>query len=234
MLIGTALVAALATVPAHAQPGPLPAADSAKQGIDLYKAGDYAGAVAPLQRAVEMEPNNFEYRFMLAQALRQSGKCGDAVPHYKQASSSAPPERAEEVKTAMAACPNSGISEQPSTPAPPPPPPEPQVIYRSSGGMSGGNAALLFGAGAGLAAGVSLFLAAHWDSSDADAAASYEDYSRIGSRADTLRIASLASVGVGAVLGVVAIIRLKSSKEGTQVSLSPTKGGGTFVLERSW
>ena len=235
LLIATALGAALSSVPAHAQPGPLPAADSAKQGIDLYKAGDYAGAVAPLQRAVEMEPNNFEYRFTLAQALRQSGNCGEAVPHYKQASSLAPADRAEEVKTAMAACPNSGISAQPATPAPPPPPAEPQVIYRSSGSLSGMNAALLFGSGAGLAAGASLFLAAHWDSNDADAAASYENYSRIGSRADTLRLTSLACAGVGVALGVVAIIRIRSSKEeGTQVSLSPTKGGGTLVLERSW
>ena len=80
LLIGTALLAGLAGIPAHAQPGPLPAADSAKQGNDLLAAGDYAGAVAPLQRAVEMEPNNYEYRFALAQALRQSGAVTTAPP----------------------------------------------------------------------------------------------------------------------------------------------------------
>lgn len=84
-VIGAALVFSQAHAQApqpQAGPGPLPAADVAKQGVDLYNAGDYAGAVAPLQRAVDMEPNNFEYRFTLAQALRQSGNCGDAVPHY--------------------------------------------------------------------------------------------------------------------------------------------------------
>ncbi|HEY5946096.1 MAG TPA: tetratricopeptide repeat protein [Kofleriaceae bacterium] len=217
---------------AYAQPGPLPAADSAKQGTDLYKAGDYAGAVAPLQRAVEMEPNNFEYRFMLAQALRQSGNCGEAMPHYKQLESSAPPERANDVKTAMAACPNSGITQQQSTPPPPPPPAEPQVVVR--GGMSGGNAALLFGAGAGIAAGICLFGAAHYDAADANVAASYDDHDRISARADRLYIASAITGGVGVVLGVVAIYRLKGSKEGTQLSVRPHKGGGALVLERSW
>src|SRR5512143_2043718 len=76
-----ALCVSTATV--LAQPGPLPAADLAKQGIDLYKAGNFAGAVAPLERAVELEPNNFEYKYTLAQALRQSGQCAKAVPIYR-------------------------------------------------------------------------------------------------------------------------------------------------------
>ena len=233
LLIATALGAALATVPAHAQPGPLPAADSAKQGIDLYKAGDYAGAVAPLQRAVEMEPNNFEYRFYLAEALRQSGNCGEAVPHYKQLQTTAPPEKQNDVKTAMAACPNAGITQQPTTPPPPAPPPEPQVVYRSSGG-GGSNAWLLVGAGAGLAAGAILFLAAHYDDDDASVAASYDDYSRISARADRERIGAIVAGGVGVTLGVIAIIRIKHSKESTQVSLTPRRGGAALVLEGSW
>ena len=233
LLIGTALAAGLAGIPAHAQPGPLPAADSAKQGTDLYNAGDYAGAVAPLQRAVEMEPNNYEYRFALAQALRQSGHCGDAVPHYKQAVASAPPEKANDIKTAMAACPNSGITEQPATPPPPAPAPEPQVVYQG-GGMSGGNALMLVGAGAGLAAGLCLFLSAHSDDGDANDAASFEDYARISARADRLRIGAAIAGGAGVVLGVIAIYRIKHSKEGTQVSFTPRKGGGSLVLERSW
>jgi hypothetical protein len=237
-IVGSRLVfaalmsAALGVTPAIAQPGPLPAADSAKQGIDLYNAGKYADAVAPLSRAVEMEPNNFEYRFMLAQALRQSGNCGEAVPHYKQLDSTAPPERANDVKTAMAACPNGGITAQPATPAPPPAPAEPTIV--TSGGMSKGNALLLVGAGAGLATGVCLFFAGYTDKSDADAAASYDDHDRISTRGDRLYIASAVSAGVGVVLGVIAIKRIKVSNEGTQLSLSPRKGGAALVLERSW
>jgi tetratricopeptide (TPR) repeat protein len=231
-LIATALSAALATVPAHAQPGPLPAADSAKQGIDLYNAGDYAGAIAPLRRAVEMEPNNFEYRFYLAQALRQTGNCGEAGPIYKQIESRAPPEKAADVKAGIEACPTAQITAQPATPPPPAPPPEPQVVYR--GGIGTGNALMLVGAGAGLAAGLCLFLSAHSDDSDANVAASYDDYSRISARADRLRIASAVSAGVGVTLGVISIIRIKGSKEGTQMSLSPKRGGATLVFEGSW
>jgi tetratricopeptide (TPR) repeat protein len=233
-LIWAALMsAALGVSSASAQPGPLPVADSAKQGTDLYKAGKFAEAVAPLQRAVELEPNNFEYRFMLAQSLRQSGNCGEAVPHYKQLESSAPPERADEVKTAMAGCPSATITAQQATPPPPAPPPEPQIVYRS-GGVSKGNALMLVGAGAGLAAGVCLFLSGWSDKHDADVAASYEDHDRISTRADRLYIGAGISAGVGVVLGVIAIRRMKVSNEGTQLSLTPRKGGAALVLERSW
>jgi tetratricopeptide (TPR) repeat protein len=210
----------------------LPAADSAKQGTDLAAAGDYAGAVPHLQRAVEMEPNNFEFRFALAEALRQSGNCGEAVPHYKQALAGAPPERAEGVKSAMSACPNAGISEQPATPPPPPPPPEPVVVH--GGGIGTYNTALLVTAGLGLGAGAALFYAAHTDDADADAAASFDDYDRISARADRLRIASAISAGAGVVFGVIAILRINSSQEGTQLSFTPRKGGGSLVFERSW
>jgi tetratricopeptide (TPR) repeat protein len=233
LVFAALMSAALGVSPAFAQPGPLPAADSAKQGIDLYNAGNYAGAVAPLQRAVEMEPNNFEYRFMLAQALRQSGNCGDAVPHYKQLEANAPPDKANDVKTAMAQCPNSGITAQQATPPPPPPPAEPQIVYKSSG-VSKGNALLLVGAGAGLAAGVCLFVSGYYDKQDADVAASYEDHDRISTRADRLYIGSAISAGAGVVLGIIAIRRIKVSNEGTQLSLTPRKGGAELVLERSW
>ena len=119
------------------------------------------------------------------------------------------------------------------TPAPPAPPPEPTVIVQR-GGMSTGNAVLFAGAGAGLAAGVALLFSAQSDDSDAEAAASYHDYSRIETRADRLRLAAIASAGVGVALGVIAIYRLKVSKEGTELSLAPRKGGAALVLERSW
>jgi hypothetical protein len=139
--------------------------------------------------------------------------------------------------------PNEGTSEQAPTtaplappeptPAPPAPPPEPTVIVQR-GSMSTGNAVLFAGAGAGIAAGVALFFSAQSDDGDAEAAASYEDYTRIETRADRLRLAAIASAGVGVALGVIAIYRLKVSKEGTELSLSPRKGGAALVLERSW
>lgn len=121
----------------------------------------------------------------------------------------------------------------PVTPPPPAPPAEPQVIVRG-GGMSTANAALLVGSGAGLGAGLCLFLAAQWDDGDAEAAARYEDHSRIAARADRLRIGAAISAGAGIALGVLAAYRIKFSKEGTELAISPKKGGAALVLERSW
>jgi hypothetical protein len=123
--------------------------------------------------------------------------------------------------------------EQPALPpAPPAPPPEPQIEYRS--GPSRGNALLLVGAGAGIATGICLALAAYNDSNDADAAAKYEDYDRISSRSDRLYLGSLFAAGAGVALGAIAVVRMRGSHEGTQVSLTPKKGGAAVVLERSW
>ncbi len=121
----------------------------------------------------------------------------------------------------------------PATPPPPPAPAEPQVIVRG-GGMSTANAALLVGSGAGLAAGLCLFLAAQSDDTDAEAAARYEDHSRIATRADRLRIGAAISAGAGIALGVLAAYRIKVSSEGTELAISPKKGGAALVLERSW
>ena len=239
--VATVMGALLTSIPAGAQPAPpagaapapapMSAADAAKQAADLYNAGDYGGAVAPLQHAVELEPNNFEYQFALAQALRQSGNCGDAVPHYKAALAAAPAESQSDVSTAMAACPNAAITQQQATPPPPAPPAEPVVV---SGGLDMKNAALLVGAGAGLAAGLCMFIAASSDDGDADAAASYKDHDRIETRATRLRIGALISAGAGVALGAIAVYRIKVSKEGTQLSFAPRKGGAALVLEGSW
>lgn len=220
-----------APAPQPTPPAPQTAADFAKQGTELYAQGDYAASVAPLQKAVELEPNNFEYRFTLAQALRQSGNCGDAVPQYKQALASAPAERSEEVKGAMGQCPNTEPA--PPPPMPPAPPPAP-VETTEHGAIRTSDALMLVGAGAGLAAGLCLFLAARSDDSDAAAAKSYEDYSRISTRADRLRIAAAVGAGAGVVLGVLAIYRIKVSKEGTEVAFKPKSGGGVVALEGSW
>ena len=85
-----------------------------------------------------------------------------------------------------------------------------------------------------MAAGLCLFLAAYNDDNDANAAASYEDHDRISTRADRLKIGAIVAGGAGVVLGAIAIVRIKRSKEGTELSLSPRKGGAALVLERSW
>ncbi|HUS29202.1 MAG TPA: tetratricopeptide repeat protein [Kofleriaceae bacterium] len=229
-----------ASATALAQPGPLPSADFAKQGTDLYRAGDYAGAVAPLEKAVELEPNNFEYRFMLAQSYRQSGHCDKAVPLYRALVDVAPDaQRKTDVETNMALCPATSVAAPPSQPAPapePPEPPAPAVVTSSSGGsISGANMGLLMGAGVGIGAGVVLLLSGYNDSKDADRAAKFSDHDAIDTRASTEYVLGAVGVGVGVALGVVAVVRIKNAKEhDTSISFKPRSGGGTFVWERTW
>lgn len=147
----------------------------------------------------------------------------------QQGSGSAQPTPAPEPEPT----PQATAPEQPALPpSPPAPPPEPQIVYR--GGLTKGNALLLAGAGAGIATGICLALAAYNDSKDADAAAKYEDYDRISSRSDRLYLGSLFAAGAGVALGAIAVVRMRGSSEGTQVSLTPKKGGAALVLERSW
>ncbi len=220
-----------APMPAPA-PAPPSAAELARQGMDLYRSGDFAGAVEPLRRADELDPGNFEVKFTLAQALRHSGNCSEAVPHYRALVDGAPsPEAAAEVRTALGQCPDTTIREQPVTP-PPPAPVEPQIVVRNDTLRT--NTALLLGAGAGIGLAAGLFVAARSDDADADAAASFADHERISARADRLKVASLVSVGVGIGLGALALYRIKVSKEGPELALSPHKGGGTLVLGGRW
>jgi tetratricopeptide (TPR) repeat protein len=229
--------AALASATALAQPGPLPAADFAKQGTDKYNAGDFAGAVEPLEKAVQLEPNNFDYRYMLAQSYRQSGHCDKALPIYKALVDVATdPAKKTEVQTNMAQCPETSVTTGPTAPAPvpeaPAPPPEPVVVH--SGSISGSTMWMLMGSGFGVGAGAVLLLSGLSDSSDADKAAKYSDHESISHRATTEYIVGGVAVGVGVALGVVAVMRIKGAKDDTSISFKPRTGGGSFVLERTW
>lgn len=211
-------------------PTPAPSADET-QGRELYMAGSYADAAVALQRAHDADPNNFEVHFMLAQALRQSNQCDKALPHYK-ALADADPAKADDVRAAMAQCPVAEVTPPPPTP-PAPPPPQTIVVHDSA--LSTGNVLMIGGAGAGLAAGVCLFLAARDASSDAQAAALYSDYSDLSARSTRLYIASAITAGAGLALAVTTVFRIKAAKEhSTEVTVAPTAKGGTIVLEGSW
>lgn len=248
---GASLVLAVAIValgagPVFAQPRPVPtpapvpippppetAADLAKQGIELYKAGDYPGAVAILKRAHELEPNVFTHRFALAQALRQAGSCDEAVPHYKALIEAAPdPALARDIRSSMAACPEASAdtSEPPPPPVVPPPPaaPPPPV---ASGGISRSNAALMVGAGASLTAAVLLFAGSRLDRGDAERARSADEFERISGRADSWLAASVVTAGAGVGLAVVSYLRYRRSRaRGTELAISPRAGGGVAVV----
>ena len=216
--------------PAPAPARPQPSADET-QGRDLYAAGNYADAATALQRAHDADPNNFEVHFMLAQALRQTGQCEKALPHY-QALVDADPAKADDVRAAMAQCPIATVTPPPPTPTPPPPP---QTIVVHDGALSTGNVLMIGGAGAGIAAGVCLLLAARDASSDAQSAALYKDYSDLSARSTRLYIASGLTAAAGLALAVTTVFRIKAAKErSTEVTVAPTAKGGTIVLEGSW
>ncbi|HEY5936949.1 MAG TPA: tetratricopeptide repeat protein [Kofleriaceae bacterium] len=220
-----------ATAP-PAPPPPETAADFAKLGVEAYKAGDFAAAIPHLEKSHELEPTNFDVRFTLAQAYRQSGSCDKAAPHYKAILANAPdPETAKALSTGAEQCP--GVVEKPAPPPPPPAPP-PKVIVKS-GAATPANIGLLVAGGAGIGTGVALFLAARSDDQDAEVAVSFDDHERISSRADRLKILSIASAGVGVGLAVFAVYRIRVAKrEQAQLALTPRHDGGVLVLGGSW
>jgi hypothetical protein len=208
-------------------PPPAPtAADLAMQGVGLSQAGDHAGAVPLLQRAHEMEPGSFAYRFELAQALRQSGNCAEAIPHYKALLETAPdPDAQQKVRSSMELCPEAAPDKLAAPALPPPPPPPPP----SSGDISRSNAALMIGAGVGLTAAVVFFAGSRLDLGDADRARTVDDHEHISGRSHLWLGASIITGGAGIALAVLATVRHERAKRGTEISISPRAGGGVAV-----
>lgn len=220
---------------AGAQPGPLPAADLAKQGTELYAAGNYNDAAAMFQRALELEPNNIDYKFKLAQSYRAANRCDQALPIYKAITDTAPAENKSEIDAGIAQC-SPKIAPQQEPPEPPQPlPPQPEPTT-GGGKVSTGTALMLAGGGFALGAGVMLLWAGSTHSDDADAARSVSDYNRISGRATTEYVLGAIGIAAGVTLGALAFYRIHvANKESdTAVAFTPSQGGGTLVLERSW
>jgi hypothetical protein len=94
---------------------------------------------------------------------------------------------------------------------------------------------LVGGAGAAIGASVCLFMAAHDDANDANAAALFSDHEDISARSRRLYLASGISAAAGVGLAVTAFIRIKSSKESsTSIAIAPHAGGGSLVVGGSW
>jgi predicted Zn-dependent protease len=72
---------------------PLPAQDSAafyRQGVDLQRAGDLAGAVEAYRKSLAGDPGNIAAHSNLGAALAGLGRYDDAIPEYEKAIASAP------------------------------------------------------------------------------------------------------------------------------------------------
>lgn len=233
IIFGALVVARIAA----AQPGPLPAGDLAKQGVDLYNAGNFADAASMFQRALDLEPNNIQYKFMLAQSLRKGNRCDAALPIYQSIASTAPADEKAEIDAGIAQCSPKPVAPDPVPTPPPAPTPEPAQPSSGGGGnVSMGTALMLGGGGVALGAGIVLLWAAHTHSGDADAARSVEDYNRISDRSTTEYVLGAIGVAAGVTLGALAFYRIHVAKKesNTAVAFTPRDGGGTLVLERSW
>lgn len=222
---------------ASAQPGPLPAADLARQGNDHYSAGKYADAAALYRRALDLEPNSVEYKFKLAQSLRQSGDCDQALPIYRAIEGTAPADQKSEIDAGIAQC-----SPTITQPAPIPDPPEPitqpmpQPASGGGGSVTTRTAMMAMGGGALFGAGVILLWAGYTHKGDAEAARSVSDYNRISGRATTEYVLGAVGIAAGVTLGALALYRITASKKETDtaVAFTPEQGGGTLVLGGSW
>ncbi len=224
---------------ALAQPGPLPAAELAKQGMNKYNAGDYAGAVESLQRAVDLEPNNFEYKLALANSLRQSNQCSRARPLYSELAAAAQDDATRaKVQEQMAQCPEPQLTPPAPAPTPPPPPPPQQptaVITTSSAGASKSDMFMLMSGGVLVGAGIVLLWAGHTHAGDADDARTVADHDRISGRSTNEYILGGVGIAAGVGLSLWAMKRISAARENEiAVAFTPRDGGGSFVLERSW
>jgi hypothetical protein len=115
----------------------------------------------------------------------------------------------------------------------PAPPPAPVVVHE--GGISKTDVLLVGGAGVALGASVVLFMAAHSDADDANAAALFQDHEDIAARSRRLYLASGITAAGAIALGVTAFLHIRSSSESsTSVAIAPHAGGGSLVIGGSW
>src|SRR5690242_16328769 len=61
------------------------------RGTELYRAGDFEGAIREYRAALALDPANFEARSNLGVALAHTGHYDEAIDAYRQALENAPP-----------------------------------------------------------------------------------------------------------------------------------------------
>jgi tetratricopeptide (TPR) repeat protein len=213
-----------------------PAADLAKQGIALYKAGKYADASATLQRSYELSSKP-ETLFALAQAERLAGDCKSATQHYQQLFDQVSDFNvAKMVEKSMAMC----LKDEP----PPPPttapapvqaaPPPPQVItmvvtrdvahHDVIAETSMGVGAVALGAAAGF------YMAEVANRDAADAARTLDDHVAAQNRATTDERVMFAAAGAGVALMGFAVFRwVRGDESSPSVAVTASPLGHVWV-----
>ncbi|HUQ06025.1 MAG TPA: tetratricopeptide repeat protein [Kofleriaceae bacterium] len=228
--VGVSLIAASS---ASAQtPPPAPSAGARAQ--ELYRAGDFSGALPLFEEAHRAEPANFDYEWGLAQSLRQTSQCDKALLHYQALREAAPdPKTARDVRDQMALCPGGAIEEEP----PPPPPPTTTAVVEVSGRSGGATTKtwlMAAGAGAGIGLSVVFFLDYRASNDAAEAAARFDDHEKFSARADRMLIGSGVAAVIGVGLAVISIRRFKHEHRTAEVAIVPRADGGAVVWSGSW
>lgn len=210
--------------------------DLLKQGLQQYKAGQYASAVVTIRKAYAQDPK-VETLFTLAQAERLSGDCGAAVAHYRQVI-----EKIGDLNTAKLVQQNIALCE-PETdderdkPADPDetssakvPPGPPATVVRT---VDRGDtvASSLYAAG-GLALGLAggMYLAARDSRDAAERAGSLAAHDELGDR--TRAQFTIAGIAAGAGVALIAggVLRTMTRKPAAEVAISPVRGGSVVVF----
>jgi tetratricopeptide (TPR) repeat protein len=217
------------------------AADELKKGIDAYKAGNYAEAIAHLEKAHKLAPKP-DTLFALAQAQRLNGDCITAATNYHKVL-----DQVTDLNVAKAVHANLLLCEpeEPKKAEPvteerrdePKDEPKPQVVektvVREVGGHTDKLAATMFGAGM-LAVGVAggLYVAASNNADAADRAKSLEDHDLLADRATSQRTILYVAGGVGVAMMGFAIYRWSrgDNQAKADVALVPSSGGGSLYV----
>jgi tetratricopeptide (TPR) repeat protein len=207
-----------------------PASDLQKQGIDAYKAGDYAKAAALLERAYKADPKP-ETLFALAQAERLGGKCDKAIPHYnKLLEKTTELNQAKLIQNNVGLC-EASLDKKPDEPAKP----VTRTVVREVRKSDRVATAMLGGGMLAIGSSVGLFLAASGAASDASAARTLDDHDRFLDRATRDRVLAFVAGGVGAGLVVGAIVKWQlDGTKPTEVAVVPSASGATFAVSGRW
>jgi tetratricopeptide (TPR) repeat protein len=123
--IAALLVASAAEARADDSPGTAPAARPfLDAGAAAYRAGDYETAARELERAYRIDPKP-AVLYALAQALRQGGRCPEAITAYRRYLATGPNDaQATAAKNGITLCERAGASTPTPTPTPVEPPPD--------------------------------------------------------------------------------------------------------------
>jgi tetratricopeptide (TPR) repeat protein len=226
------------------------AADLFKQGVERYKANDYEGARAKLQKSYDLDPKP-ETLFALAQAQRNLGDCATAAPNYKKVIQQMPDLNVTKiVEQNLLLCEKDEPKPEPKVEQPPKPEPKaepqepakPQIITKTvvhEVNHKDPLALALVGVGTlslGVALGLDLASGANQDA--AANAHSIADHDSYADRADLEQKAAVTAAIVGvALVGYGAYRWVRGSHETpastTDVAVVPVpSGGGVWVRTR--